>query len=104
MNNEKKDRAARVVAYLERRTVANGCTPAEEASARAKAEEVRAKYGLETAQRFDGADVLDVDLGIAFATLADLMATAILEAEARKRNLRGFARTKRHSRVFTFKF
>lgn len=45
--DEQRKRAARVLAYLERRTEANGCTPAEAAQAREKAAEIRARYKVE---------------------------------------------------------
>lgn len=55
--NAAKDRAARVVAYLEARTTANGCTLAEAEQARHKAAELRARYGL--ADHSAAADDLD---------------------------------------------
>ena len=43
---QQRERAARLVASLDLKTTANGCTPDEAASAAAKAAELRRKYGL----------------------------------------------------------
>lgn len=54
----RQDRARRVVAYLERRTVGNGCTAAEAEQAASKAAELRQKHNLGA----EPVDVEDVDV------------------------------------------
>lgn len=60
----KRERALRVVASLEQRTVARGCTPAEEQQAGTKAAEIRKRYAIGAAEQLPGAgaDVLDIEI------------------------------------------
>lgn len=60
---DKKERARRVVAYLEQRTVERGCTPAEAEQAATKAAEIRKRYGLGSDRvEYNVGDVLYIDL------------------------------------------
>lgn len=44
--NDPRERARRIVAHLRERTVARGCTPAEEAQAKERIAQLTAKYQL----------------------------------------------------------
>lgn len=79
--DEQRKRAARVLAYLERRTTANGCTEAEAEAARLKAAEIRERYQVEPDASGPDLDYLTPER--AFNDYADLFAAITLELIAR---------------------
>lgn len=79
--DEQRKRAARVLAYLERRTTANGCTEAEAEAARHKAAEIRERYKVEPDA--SGPDLDYLTPNRAFNDLADLFAAMAFEMIAR---------------------
>lgn len=94
--NPKEERARRVVSYLEARTVANGCTEAEEAAARSKAKDIRQRYGIAQAEKIPAMpDALDVPLQWSGPTFDDLIASIIIEAETRAFGVNAKRRAKR---------
>lgn len=103
----KRERALRVVALLERRTLERGCTVAEAEQARRKAAEIRERYAIGAAEQLPaGDDLLDIVIEYTGPTFDDLLSSIIMEAEAaafgKKRKRTHRRRT--HVRVFTFKF
>lgn len=74
---EQQQRAARVLAYLEKRTTANGCTQAEADAARQKAREIRERYKVEAAKDHADLDYLKASAEV-HARLDDLLASLIL--------------------------
>lgn len=67
MKDPKKERARRVVAYLEQRTVERGCTPAEAEQAARKAAEIRNAHALGSERTTYQGDPLDIQIDPAFA-------------------------------------
>lgn len=98
--DEQRKRAARVLAYLERRTEANGCTPAEAAQAREKAAEIRARYKVEPDRTESGdLDYLRMNFDDLFREVvgaAFLMHLKILARSGKAK--RGHGRKKRRKR------
>lgn len=103
----KEERARRVVSYLESRTVRNGCTEAEASAARSKAKEIRERYGIAASENIPAApDALDIPLQWTGPTFDDLLASIIIEAEARAFGLKVKRPRRRRSRtvwIFPFK-
>lgn len=101
----KRERALRVVASLEQRTVERGCTPAEEQQARAKAAEIRRRYAIGAAEQLPaGDDLLDIAIEYQGPTFDDLLSSIILEAEARAFGLKVKRPRRRSRRVRVFSF